>query len=241
MVTLANGDTSSDPRLGRLAEWDSRSDRFLIRSLLPSTMMREPRSYSWPISIPVLNQGQQGACVGFTCSEELAAQPKIVKGIDNTFAFNLYWDIQDDDEWSGSERPGSVPQSAGTSIHAAARLLCFRGFWPTYTWAKALDEVKAVVSWDGPMVAGTSWYTGMMETDEDGFVWPTGYIEGGHAWLVRGYNLKRRAFRCRNHWTTQWGIGGEFWVHEEVMDQLIHEQFAEFCRPLTRAIPKLAN
>jgi hypothetical protein len=217
-----------DRAMGRIPEWDPRSDNYRISRFIPQ--FREPRSYSWPIYLPITDQDGQGACVGFTILEELASTPQIVKGLTNRDGFDLYWDIQDTDQWAGSERPGDpAGHSEGTSVHAAARLMKDRGLWAGYLWAKTVEELREAVCWHGPVPIGVDWFTGSMETDDGGYVHPTGVVEGGHAVLIRGYSRMRQAFRGRNHWTSGWGVRGEFWIREQEMPAYMND--AEICLP----------
>ena len=58
----------------RLVQFDERSRAFPIRALIDADA--KPRSYTW--QCPVwLDQGTEGACVGFGVSHEAAARPEI--------------------------------------------------------------------------------------------------------------------------------------------------------------------
>ena len=58
------------PILDRIARFDERSREWGIRKLQPG----EPRSYTWDCDTN-LNQGNEGACVGFGWAQEAAARP----------------------------------------------------------------------------------------------------------------------------------------------------------------------
>jgi hypothetical protein len=226
-----------DRAMGRIPEWDPRSDNYRIRDHIRT--FREPRSYSWPNYLTETDQDGQGACVGFTTLEELTSVPQVVKGLTNQDGFEIYWDIQDIDQWVGSERPGDRVKSSGTSVHAAARLMKTRGLWSGYLWAKTVEELREAVCWHGPVPIGVDWTADSMETDAEGYVHPTGPVEGGHAVLIRGYSVPRRAFRGRNHWTNGWGVNGEFWIREEEMPGYLND--AEICLPVRTALTAMPS
>ena len=66
MTRLRDGSTSLDPRVDRIAEFDEASRNFGVRTIIP-TAATEPVTKMWdiPAGEPVLNQGAEGACVGF--------------------------------------------------------------------------------------------------------------------------------------------------------------------------------
>lgn len=216
------------PAFGRLPQWDERNLQYPVRSLIDLPA----RSYTWPLYLDILDQDGLGGCVGWTGGEELASKPVAVPGVDDAFCRELYFDIQDSDDWAGSERPGAVPQFEGTSMLALAKLLVARGHWSQYRWGTTLEEVKFGVGNRGPMPIGVDWSTGCMQTDSDGYIHPErGGIEGGHAVLLRGHSRRRKAFRGRNHWTRRWGDGGEFWVSYEGVQWWLEHQ-GEFILPV---------
>src|SRR5687767_9948368 len=99
MIILKNGACTSDPRLDRVRHVDLRSLNYLADiSFLGAEPYAKPRSYTWRYGAQ-LDQGQEGACVGFGWSHELAARPGIVQGLSNDFARRLYWKIQEQDPW----------------------------------------------------------------------------------------------------------------------------------------------
>lgn len=217
---------------GRIPQWDDRNDEYRVRALLAAG--QPPRSYTWPLRLPILDQNGWSGCVGWTAGEELAAVPDAVKGIDDAWCLNTYFAIQDSDEWPGSERPGDSPHFEGTSMLAMAKHLVGTGHWTGYRWARTLAEVIQAVGHAGPMPIGVDWTSGCMATDADGFVHPErGGVVGGHAVLLRGHSARRRAFRGRNHWTARWGQGGEFWVSYAGVEWWLAHQ-GEFILPVRR-------
>jgi hypothetical protein len=180
----------------RVPQFDPKSLRFSIRSLVAA---KPRRSYTW--SVPVkLDQGPEGACVGFGWSHEIAARPKPDPTITNDYAFNVYHRAQQLDEWPGENYEGS-------SVLAGAKAVMELGKLREYRWAlgpgsvAAENDLALAVGYKGPAVMGTYWYEGMMEPDVDGYLRPTGEILGGHCYLVHGYNVKY-GYKIWNSWGT---------------------------------------
>lgn len=184
----------------RLPQFDERSRSFDIARTLDTT---KPRSYTWGCPAN-LDQGREGACVGFGWAHEHAARP-YVRPADNALARALYFEAQRVDEWPGGAYPGASPFYEGTSVLAGAKAAQARGHLSEYRWAFNLNDALTAVSRKGPAVIGVWWWTGMFRPDADGFLHPTGQREGGHALLVRGVNIKARTVVLHNSWGTGWG------------------------------------
>lgn len=227
----------SDPRLDRLVEFDPRSRNFPIRATLSDEQLERPvRSYTW--SVPVaLDQGREGACVGFAWSHELAARPYSVKAVTNDTARAVYHEAQKNDEWPGEDY-------SGTSVLAGAKVIASQGYMSEYRWAgvgsgDVLGDLKRAVAYKGPAVLGIHWYTGMFRPDSDGRIRPTGQVEGGHAiinYRTTGERYRVRAFRHRNYLWNSWGRDGGWpvgWLSDDDMERLLNES-GEACIPVVR-------
>lgn len=201
MTTLRDNSTASDPRLGRLPQFDERSRSFNVRSLFAAAQV--PRSYTWACTTN-LDQGADGACVGFSWAHELAARP-YARPASNTLGHAIYHSAQKLDEWEGGSYPGASPIYEGSSVLAGAKAAQSMGHISTYRWAFTVDDALTVISRHGPAVIGIWWWTGMFDTDSKGFIHPTGQREGGHAILVRGVNVKARTVLLHNSWGASWG------------------------------------
>lgn len=215
-IQLLDGSYTNDRRLDRVKRVDIRSLSYPISTELPREAYYKPRGYTWRVGAH-LNQFGEGACVGFDFSHEINARPK-VHTVDNEFARQYYFDCQRDDPWEGGAYPGASPFYEGTSVLAGARVGQRRGYWDEYRWALSIDDVIATIGYFGPVCFGFDWYSGMMSTDDQGFIRPTGSWEGGHAIL----GFKSRLLRHRdgtvdynrswcglwNSWGENWGLGG---------------------------------
>ena len=67
MITLKDGNKTGDIRLDRIKYFDKRSRGYPIRRMVARKKMR---SYTWRCNVH-LDQGSEGACVGFGVAHEL--------------------------------------------------------------------------------------------------------------------------------------------------------------------------
>lgn len=210
--------------LDRLVEFDERSRAFPIRAVVPA----KPRSYTWACA-PVLDQGSEGACVGFAWTHELAARPVVVAEASDDLARSVYREAQKVDQWPGEGYEG-------TSVIAGAKVLGGRGWLSEYRWAFGIDDLILAVGLKGPAVLGINWYSGMFGLDADGYVRPTGRVAGGHAILCRGVSLPMERFLVHNSWGPGWGRSGLAWLAFNDAERLLGED-GEACIPVRRTRP----
>jgi len=229
-VKLRDGSTVRDPRLARLKQFDERSRRYPVKATVSAT---RPRSYTWPCA-QHLDQGREGACVGFSITHELVARPVEVKGLDGKFAKELiYWEAQRTDDWEGGSYPGAKPVYEGTSVLAGMKIAKKLGYITEYRWAFGLDDLVMAVGHRGPAVLGLVWYDGMFEPYSCGHLHVEGDVAGGHAILCKGVNVEDRYFVLHNSWGPSWGRGGDARITWAEMDRLLHEE-GEACIPTQR-------
>jgi hypothetical protein len=217
-----------DPRLDRRVEFDPRSRNFPIRALLQPIL--KPRSFSWACTVQ-LDQGSEGACVGFSIAQEAAAKPVVVPGITNDVALEVYRRAQVLDEYD------DTPPEGGTSVLAGAKAATERGWYGGgYRWCFGLDDLIVSVGHHGPAVLGVTWREGQMDTDASGFIHVTGDVAGGHAILCRGVNVKKKYFILRNSWGSGWGVNGDCYVSFDDTDKMLNDQ-GEAMVPVKRTKP----
>jgi len=215
------------PKLDRLESFDERSRDFPIRALLD--MSKQPRSYSWGCNA-WLDQGREGACVGFAWGHELAARPFVVSNVDNNLAKNIYRVARTLDEWPGENYEGTSV-IAGAKAVQKIRPNAMSG----YRWAFGIDDVIQTLGYFGPVILGINWYNDMYTPDAAGFIRPTGSRVGGHAILARGVSISRRVVKLRNSWGSDWGMIGDCLITFEDLDKLLRER-GEACIPVGRNI-----
>lgn len=215
--------------LGRKIQFDERSRAYPIRAIVDTRVLR---GYTWSC-IPRLDQGYEGACVGFAWSHELAAKPKKVLNVTDDYARNIYHDAQKIDEWPGGAYPGASPFYEGTSVLAGAKVVRERGAMEQYRWCFNLTDLLVAIGYTGPVVLGINWYEGMFNPDSKGFIHPTGSIAGGHAIIANGVSIRNKLVKLHNSWGEDWGINGECYISWDDIERLLHEQ-GEACVPLKR-------
>jgi hypothetical protein len=232
--TLKDGSEVADQRLARIVQFDEKSRDYPIRSTF--TLGTKPRSYTWRCS-EVLDQGREGACVGFSMTHELIARPVAVKTVGAADAREIYHEAQKIDPWDGGAYPGASPFYEGTSVLAGVKILKKRGYIGGYRWCFGLDDLVKAVGYKGPAVLGIAWYEGMFQPWSCGHIHVTGEKVGGHAILCVGVNVKRRTFTLHNSWGPGWGDGGRCLITWDDMDRLLHEQ-GEAVIPQARIRPE---
>lgn len=226
---LANGGLTLDRRLDCIAEYDARSLAFLTRDLLEPDAKIFDKEHACE---PFLDQGLEGACVGFGFSHELAADPSPVADVTDAKARALYKDAQKRDEWPGE-------RYEGTSVLAGAKACGAGKFFDSYFWAKSAREIAQALANLGPVVIGINWHEGMENTDYYGFIRPTGSVRGGHCVCLRGVRLEQKpgeefSVLGRNSWGKRWGYNGEFRIYGSDLQRLVEEPGSAFCVPVSR-------
>jgi len=166
----------SDSRLHRgrkldvsLAQ-DPRNEQFRMSSVLPATV-GELKSKRWECK-PRLDQGAEGACVGYGGAHWFACAP-MEQAVSKTLAKLFYEGAQDHDQWPGSDYEG-------TTVTALMRFLSKVGVIGDYLWVFTFDELIKTLSLKGAVIVGTEWREGCFEPDYYGVIRFTGQVKGGH-------------------------------------------------------------
>jgi hypothetical protein len=214
-------------RFGRRVEFDERSRGYPARAALraaeaPATRVWDCQTY--------LDQGDDGACVGFGWAHEVNADPAVPSPpLGYLDAMGIYFAAQLVDEWPGEDYEG-------TSVLAGAKVVQRRGYMAEYRWAFGLGDALLAISQLGPVVLGVNWYESMMDVNDAGWLRVYGGVAGGHALLARGVDVAERSVLLHNSWGESWGVGGTAKLSWDDLDRLLHES-GEACVPLARALP----
>lgn len=189
--------------------------------------------YRWPLR-EVLDQGEEGACVGFGWTAAIGSSPIRQKlPNNNTFAFGIYDFAKYIDEWEGENYDG-------TSVLAGAKTLNKLGLIKGYNWCFNTNDIITALHEFGPVVIGVPWYEGMYQTDDRYFVTINGQLVGGHCLTIYAYNPKKYnrktkekkpTFYWRNSWGKSYGRNGSGYITQEDLKYLLHQD-GEACVPV---------
>jgi C1A family cysteine protease len=147
----------------------------------------------------VLDQGSTGHCVGFSGADFENTLP-VFDNVGNQQGHALYYACKEID--------GEPKAEDGSSVHSLAKVLKKIGRIKTYAFTSSLATIKTWLLTKGSVICGVDWYSGMMNPGATGFVYPTGAVEGGHAFILEGYDPKTDAFTILNSWSSSWSQNG---------------------------------
>ena len=221
----------------RVVQFDERSRNYGIAEVLEA---QKPRKRYWGHNT-VIDQGREGACVGFAWTNELICNPRphpdVPQYVGDAFARKIYKRAQQLDPWPGENYEG-------TSVLAGAKAIMETGYLTQYRWAFNIEQVRDAVIAEGPVILGINWYDSMYSTRPSGLVEVGGKVVGGHAIALTGYNPRARlkgeggykeVFRWKNSWGTSYGKNGTGYVKIEDLERLLKED-GEACIPMGRSL-----
>jgi hypothetical protein len=185
-------------------------------------------------AVPILNQGNEGACTGFG----LAAVCNFLLGTRVVHSWKdcvsprmLYENARRYDEWQGEDYDGSSARGAMKGWHRHG--VCSENAWPYkpaanepkgLTNTRALDAAKrplgayfrvnhrdlvamhAAIAETGVLYATASVHGGWEKVGRDGIIPFVPGKTGGHAFAIVGYD--ECGFWIQNSWGAGWGKGG---------------------------------
>jgi len=222
-IQLKGGHFTSDPRLDRIPEFDEQSRKFNVADRLGTVVALKGKT--WSINV-WLDQGQDGACVGFSRSYDLNAYPRRETAdggipVNNESAFAVYKQAQKLDEWPGEDYEG-------TSVLAGCKAAQKLGYVGSYHWAFNIDDMCRAISAIGPVVVGTNWFNSMFDPEPGTNLLnidPSSGVAGGHAWCIHRISVTKDGQRgwlgkgaklhdgvpllgMRQSWGRSWGKDG---------------------------------
>lgn len=125
-----------------------------------------------------LNQGVEGACVGFGWTGFLNAKPRS-HDFENAYAFSLYHECTRIDQFPGTWKSGQQ----GTDVRVGAKVLKARSLINAYAFAESVEAVAQWLLSRGPIVVGVPWYAS--QDDPQG---PHGYAYVDESSGLRGFH-----------------------------------------------------
>lgn len=167
-----------------------------------------------------LDQGQEGACTGFGEENVMALTP-YPQVTNNDEAHRIYQRAKFLDEYPGEDYEGSSVNGAMLAAREAGRV-------KEWFWANGINGVRHGLSYHGAGEMGSYWWDGMWDTDDNGFVHPTGTKVGGHAYALAGYRISlkepgKKDYRIENSWGPSWGDKGGAWIFEDDLLALLND------------------
>jgi len=176
-----------------------------------------PYNSDW---ISQMNQGNIGACVGYSCSW--------MKSFHDAQLFNSYWLYKQAQKVGGGgqgDNDGAYLWSAGDVLkkqgHALYKTTAPDTKWKilSYYWARSVDEIRTAAANGYPPVFGIPWFSNFNKPwpkASSGELWigegTWGSILGGHAIWCQAVSDKRQAVALLNTWGAGWASGGPVWI-----------------------------
>lgn len=172
-----------------------------------------------------LDQGQEGACVGYGWTQSVNASPLPHK-YGNDVARSIYYRARQVDEWPGEDYEG-------TSVRAGAKACVEKKWIRTFAFTQDVTEVALWVLNKRPVTIGVDWWEGMEDAlkQDDYFIKVQGEVMGGHCVCVDGVNwgMENSYFRILNSWSKSWGYGGRCKISVPDLDKLLSSEDAVAC------------
>jgi hypothetical protein len=201
---------------------DERSRNYPARALMAGAAPRI--NAEWPAG-PVLNQGTDGACVGYAFGAATIGLRRVLTtpAAEAGMAERIYTIAKTLDE-----RPGE--DYTGTSVLAGAKAVQAMDMAPAYRWCFGVADVVDAICNLGPVVLGLYWTEGMRDVKADGVMAFTGRDIGGHATTAVGYYPAvavlggQPGILLKNSWGTSWGRNGYGWLATTDLISLLQKQ-----------------
>lgn len=169
------------------------------------------------------DQGNLGSCTGNAVAGCLNTKPLHLVGgrmFREADAVRIYELATQLDGFAGTYPPTDTGSSGLAACKAAKQL----GFIKEYRHAFGIDEALQALQ-VAPLITGSDWWSDMDTPTPQGFVYPTGYVRGGHEYEVLGYVKGKRPYVVfENSWGLDFGINGRFKMFVEDWAKLLAAQ-----------------
>jgi len=228
LIKLDERDRPDNMRLGRNVNHDPRSRAYAIKSWAAAAVTTRHERL-----IPVLDQGNVGACTGHALTGALGSTGLVaptLHALDQddadpaevltaAFALERYKRATAIDPFAGVYPPDDTG-SDGLSVCKAAQ---FDGLIAGYEHAMSVDAMVTGLQ-SNAGIAGVSWYSSFDYPTEGVLsLLPNARVLGGHEFHVLNVDMARQWFECVNSWGPGWGDRGRFFVPFPIMERLLRE------------------
>ncbi|CAN5325483.1 hypothetical protein BH11PSE14_BH11PSE14_24180 [soil metagenome] len=223
----------------QLSTLDARADAMDFRDLMYVPSLVEvpthvPLGDYLDHDVPVLDQGNEGACTGFglaTVANYLLRRRRVVPDLKPVSPWMFYRLARRYDEWPGEDYSGSSARGAmkgwnkhgvcgtekwsrsvgngsnGGLTSARASDACTRPLGAYFRVNhKDLIAMHSAIAEVGILYATSSVHSGWDDVDESGQIVQSDQIVGGHAFAIVAYD--EHGFWIQNSWGTGWGKRG---------------------------------
>lgn len=230
---------SEHPTGGWRSRHDPRSRHYRSADRTPGAAPL--RDHLWPTG-PVLDQGAEGACVGFG----------ITDAVNVLRLAHLREDLLTADDaralYQQAQRLDDVPGEAysGTSVLAGLSAARAAGDLGGYLWAFGTAELAQALLTTGPVVIGIPWPVSWMNPGADGLLTlgPAEDMSAGHCLAVVGIRLTGPHaaagpyFVLQNSYGPGWGDAGRGYVHHRDLGLLLAQGGEAAVPTLTGQAPR---
>lgn len=216
----------------KLSRKNRRSDRRTFRGRTLDVSLRgDPRNADFPMSsklvpgreLPIqtkrwhcpvaLDQGSEGACVGFAGAHFYGTEDRIQE-ISVRLARRFYKGAQRNDQWPGEDYEG-------TSVNALMKFLHAEKLIGSYYWIHTADELFRTLSYHGPVIMGCLWLEECFTPWLDGVIRFKGEAKGGHATCWRGIDDEKGMVIIQQSWGPDHGDYGTVYMPMEDVEVLM--------------------
>lgn len=201
---------------------DPRNADHPLRAALPTHVPRVTKMWRGPYWR--IDQGPDGACVGFGWTVEAMSLPVLVRPKPytlagcNAFAYDRYHRAQQLDEFR------DTPPAEGSSVNGGAKAMRELGLIDGWRWAADVDDVIDALITAGPVVVGTNWLDGMFDPGDHNILDVSGGVAGGHCYCLTGFHTSyygAPSVRMRQSWGAGWGDNGDAWIRVADLERLL--------------------
>jgi hypothetical protein len=207
-------------------------DRMYVPTLIEVPSRIDLATYR-KFKVPVLDQGQEGACTGFglaTVANYLLHRRRVVPDRAGVSPRMFYEMAKRYDEWPGEDYDGSSARGAmkGWNKHGVCAMSCWeyddarqkaKAFAERWTDAARrplgayfrvnhtdLVAMHSAIAEAGVLYATSSVHAGWDRVGRNGLITQSATITGGHAFAIVAYD--EHGFWIQNSWAEDWGFHG---------------------------------